>query len=426
MQDTHPLVDAGASDPNFLRGDITVWSWNIAAKSLAKLVPEFNRRYPHVRVNVEMTGADMQTRFLLSLSAGVGGPDISQLQMAETPKYIATGRMTDLTPVAAKYERMFPASLWRNCVHNGKVYAIPWDMGPCAVYYKSEMFHRYGVDPNRIETWDDYIAAGRVILRKSGGRTKMLPLSNRFLAPMYEILLQQNGGRIFDEQGRIALDSPQGNQVLGVLKRLLESGICSNVAVWSHEFLAGLKSDTIATYPIAVWFGGAIKDTVQEFPGQQTAWRVFPLPALEGGGLRTSNLGGSTLVIPDSCRQKQAAWAFIEYALCTVEGQIAQYKSFDLFPAFLPALEDPYFDQPDPFFGGQKVGRLFAADVARIPPLNRTSDWMEATRYLEQALTTWATSGMNTTGFLANLERKLHRRVGRPIATAAVTDAGGP
>ena len=419
------LTPDGVGRPDQVAGQIDVWGWNIAAKSLAKLVPDFNRRYPHVAVNVDMTGANLQTRFLLSLSAGVGAPDVSQLQMVDAPKYIATERLTDLTPVAARYEKSFSPSLWRNCLHNGKVYAIPWDMGPCAVYYKRELFERYGVAPEKIETWDDYMAAGKVILEKSGGRTKMLPLAPTSLWMMYEILLQQNGGQVFDDDGRIAVNTPQSKQVLETLRRLLASGICDEVAMWGHEFMAGLKSDSIATYPIAVWFGGTIKDTVQEYPGQKARWGVFRLPALEKGGLRTSNVGGSVLVIPDQCRQKAAAWAFIEYALCTREGQLAQYRHFDLFPAYLPALDDPYFDAPDPFYDGQKVSRLFATDLTKIPALNRTRDWVEATRYVEQSLTLWASRGMHSEGFFATLEQKLHRRIGREISPASLSLAEG-
>jgi lactose/L-arabinose transport system substrate-binding protein len=420
-----PLIADACPDPNQLTGRIVVWGWNIAAKSLQKLVPAFSRRCPNVEVEVEMTGANLQTRFLLSLSAGVGAPDVSQLQMVDAPKYIATGRLADLTAVAAKYERMFPASLWSNCRHNGRVYAIPWDMGPCAVYYKRELFKRYGIDPTGIATWDDFIAAGRTILARSNGKTKMLPLAPTSLGAMYEILIQQNGGQLFDDQGRIAVHSAESLQVLNVLRRLLASGICANVQMWRHEFMAGLKSDTIATYPMAVWFGGTIKDTVAEYAGDVSQWGVFRLPALEPGGLRTSNLGGSVLVIPAQCRQKQAAWAFVEYALCTCQGQVAQYRTFDLFPAFLPALKDPYFDQPDPFFGGQRASRLFATDITRIPTLNRTGDWMQALRYLEQALSRWAAGGMETSSFFATLEQKLHRRTRRNISPTSLSRAGG-
>jgi lactose/L-arabinose transport system substrate-binding protein len=404
-------------------GDITIWSWNIAAKSLNHLVPAFNRHYPAVKVDVDMTGARMQTRLLLALASGVGAPDISQFELTDAPRYIATGRLADLTPVAAKYRSLFPASLWDNCTRNGRIYAIPWDMGPCAVYYKRDMFRRYGVDPAKIDTWDDYIAAGKQILARSGGRTKMLPLGSNGLRPTFEMLIQQTGGQVFDDQGRIAINSAQNRQALAILKKMRQAGICSDIQLWSQEFLAGINDESIATYPIAVWFAGTMKDTVKDYAGKKADWGVFRLPAVTHGGLHVANLGGSVLVIPEQCRNKAAAWAFVNYALCSVEGQVEQYKAFNLFPAYLPALQTPAVTAPEPFFGGQPVGTLFATDVTRIATLNRTRYWGEAINYLDQELSHWAATGMTDDTIFAAVERKLLRRLGKPISPVSLSQA---
>ena len=319
-------------------------------QKFAASCPRLRAETSAVKVNVDMTGARMQTRLMLSLAAGVGAPDVSQFELTDAPRYIATGRLTDLTPVAAKYKTRFPASLWDNCTLNGRVYAIPWDIGPCAVFYKRDLFRRYGIDPDKIETWDDYIEAGKEILRKSGGRTKMLPLGSNSLRPMFEMLIQQNGGQVFDDQGRIAINSPQTRQALALLQKMRAAGICSDIALWSQEFLAGLNDESIATYPIAIWFAGTIKDTVKDYAGKKAEWGVFRLPAITPGGLRVANLGGSVLVIPEQCQNKAAAWAFVEYALCTNEGQIAQYRNMSLFPAFLPAMQNPDAGRTRPVF----------------------------------------------------------------------------
>jgi lactose/L-arabinose transport system substrate-binding protein len=413
---TAPSPVKPVADASQVKGRVNVWAWNIAAKALNKIAPDFEKTNPNIDVSVDMTGARMQSRLLLSLASGVGAPDVSQFELNDAPRYIATGRLADLTPVAAKYKDRFPANLWKNCVKDGKVYAIPWDMGPCAVYYKRGLFLKYGIDPERIETWDDYIQAGKTILQKSGGRTKMLPLGANSLRIFYEIMIQQNGGQVFDDQDRIAINSPQSQEVLGIIKRIREAGIYSEVAIWSQEFMAGFNSDTIASYPMAVWFAGTIKDTVKDFAGEKQVWGVFRLPAIKPGGTRYSNYGGSVLVIPAQCKNKEAAWQFVEYALCTVEGQVAQYKSMSLYPAYLPALDHPTFDEPDPFFGGQRVGRFFSEGVTQIQALNRTPVWTETNRYLDQALSQWAATGMPTEGFFATLEQKLHRRLGMEIS----------
>ncbi len=409
-----PLLEAPALEPDQVVGDLQVWAWNIAAGSLNTLVPGFRRSYPNCQVDVHMSGANLQSRFLLSLSAGVGAPDISQLQIREAPRYSVTGRLADLTDVAGKYASMFPASFWQDCVHDGRVYALPWDMGPCAVFYKRGVFDRYGINPEMIETWDDFIAAGRDLAKRSQGKTKMLCLATGNMGDFFELLMQQNNAQIFDAQGRVSINSTAMLDVMALLKKMVASGIGANVSPWGPEFLASLKSDTVATYPTAAWFGGTIRDYAPDTSG---TWGVFRLPAFRPGGLRTSNLGGSVLVIPDQCTQKIAAWKYIEYALCTPGPQIEQYRNFDLFPALTTTHNDPFFDEDVPFFGGQKVRRLFSMDIDKIPAMNRTTDWMEATRYITQALSKWATGDLEDPAILLKrLEDKLTRRLNRTVA----------
>jgi ABC-type glycerol-3-phosphate transport system substrate-binding protein len=397
-----------------VRGEIQAWAWNIAAASLEKLVPAFNEKYPDVDVNVVISGTNVQSRLLLSLSAGVGAPDVCSLQSVEAPFYARTGRMTDLTPVAAKYEKEFAPAFWQNCVYDGRIYGVPWDMGPCGVFYKRRLFDKYGVDPDAIETWADYIAAGKRILERSRGKTKMLFLSTGQLDGMFEIILQQVGGQLFDPEGRVVVDSKPVRQTMDVLHDLLEAGIGANDPLWSHSYFASFKTDAVATYPIAAWFGGSIKDHAPETSGE---WGVFRLPAVVPGGLRTSNYGGSVLVIPDQSANKAAAWKFIEYALCTREAQLEQYRNFDLFPALLATHSDPFFDEPLEFFGGQRVRQLFRQDIERIPPLNRTKDWNEALRYLRQVLSEWVSSGLgDPEAVIEQLEHRLSTRLGRPVA----------
>jgi lactose/L-arabinose transport system substrate-binding protein len=421
----YTAVPASAIPTPNTSGHVTVWAWNIAAESLKKITPEFSKKYPHVDVNVDMTGARMQTRLMLSLASGVGAPDVSQFEIYDARRFIATGQLADLTPVAGKYKDLYPAYLWDNCQMNGHVYAIPWDMGPCGVYYRRDIFAKYGINPNKINTWDDYIAAGKRILQLSNGQTKMLPLGVNGLRGLFLIFLQQTGGQIFDDQGRIAVNTPQARQALDMIKKMRMAGICSDIPQWSQEFLSSLNDNSIATYPIGVWFGGTIKDMAKDSHNHAVQWGAFRLPAMVPGGIRVANDGGSVLVIPSQSKNKAAAWAFIHYALCTREGELEQYKYYDIFPAYLPALKSPIIDAPDPFYGGQRVGRLFAMDVTKIAKLNLTPNWSEAGSYMDQALSEWASTGMHNKGFFAELERKMQQRLGVPISPLSLSLTGG-
>jgi ABC-type glycerol-3-phosphate transport system substrate-binding protein len=403
--------------PAEVEGELEIWAWNIAAASLKNLFPSFNEQYPNVNVKMTMSGANMMARFMLSLSAQVGAPDISQMQASDGPRYTSTGRLTDLGPVAMQYADDFAPSSWANCMRNGKLYAIPWDIGPCGVFYKRSIFKKYDIDPNAIDTWDDYIEAGKKLVERSDGETRMLFLPSNDLMSLFEILMQQNGSQVFDAEGRISINSPKMLQALQVLQRLFHSGIGTNAQIWTHAFYSSFNNTTVATYPTGVWMGGIIKDYAPDTSGD---WGVFRLPALYPGGLHTSTLGGSILVIPDQCPDKTAAWSYIKYALCTVEPQIEQYRKFDLFPAYMPAFDHPFFDEPDPFYGGQKVRRLFAQDVELIPILNKVREWEEARRYIIQNLTQWAADdAQDPEALLERIATKLSRRLNRDIAPAS-------
>lgn len=409
---SRPAADA-PSRPAPARTRIDIWSWNVAAKCLDAATPAFERNYPHIDANVVMSGTMLQSRLLLSLISGVGAPDVTQLQCVEAPHYVASGRLMDLTALAAPYEKQFSPAFWANCIHEGRVYAIPWDMGPCAVFYKRDLFKKYAVDLDAVKTWDDYVTLGERIYDSSGGRTKLLPMSVGGLGPYYEMLIQQARGGIFDAQGRIAVDTPATRSVLRVLRRILKSRARADISVFSHEFFASLSKDNVASYPIAVWFGSSIKDYAKQTSGN---WGVFRLPAIEPGGLRVSNWGGSVLAIPDQSRHKEESWRFIEFALCTRQMQLANYRDHDLFPTLLTTFDDPLFDEPDPFFGGQKVRRFFSADIDKIPVVNRTKDWNEAMRYLGQELSLWGTSHWDDEKFIKDTELELHRKLKRDIA----------
>ncbi|MBI2424032.1 MAG: extracellular solute-binding protein [Candidatus Hydrogenedentes bacterium] len=416
-----PYLGPGPAASTGIAGELRVDSWNIAAVGLKALLPEFSATYPNIHATIHMSGAQLQARFMLSLAAGVGAPDVTQLQFPEVARYAATGRLTDLTEVAQRYWKDFPEHVWKDCMHEGRIYAIPWDIGPCGVFYKRDIFERYGIDPGKIETWEDYLAAGQRLLQASGGKTRMFIHPTGFQDVMFEMLLRQRGGQIFDEAGRIAVNSSESLEVLQLLKRFVEAGTTANIQFWSQPFFGSFSTDTVATYPMAAWFGGFLQDYA---PGTSGNWGVFPLPAFSPGGVRTSSYGGSAVVIPDQCVLKDAAWSFLEFMICRPASQLAHYQNFNLFPAMTTVYGDSFFDEPLVFYGGQAVRRFFTQNVERIPVMHHTQDWLETRLYVRQSLGKWAGRGMGDgAGFLADLEARLARRLDREIAPGSLSQA---
>jgi len=123
------------------------------------------------------------------------------------------------------------------------------------------------------------------------------------------------------------------------------------------------------------WYEGTIRSNA---PDQSGKWGVYLMPASRAGGVRAANLGGSALAIPASSRNKEAAWAFVRYALATTEGQVTMLKEFGLVPSLLAATRDPYVNQPQPYWGNQRIWQQILGTLGSVPPARGTQFFQEA------------------------------------------------
>ena len=87
---------------------------------------------------------------------------------------------------------------------------------------------------------------------------------------------------------------------------------------------------------------------------------------------RQANLGGSALAIPSSSDNQAAAFAFLQYALGTNDGQVTMLKEYGLVPSLLTAVEDPYVAEPLAFWGGQAVWQDVLATLPDVNPSRGT------------------------------------------------------
>lgn len=109
-----------------------------------------------------------------------------------------------------------------------------------------------------------------------------------------------------------------------------------------------LANGQIATQISGSWFGGFLKSWID--PKGAGKWGVIPIPEDP-----QQNWGGSFLAIPEQSQNKEAAWAFIEYAMANADAQNRMFVNVDYFPSFTPAWDNPLYEEGDPYFGGQKT-----------------------------------------------------------------------
>jgi lactose/L-arabinose transport system substrate-binding protein len=396
-----------------LDGEITVWSWDVAATALERLAPAFEAEHPGTKVNVVDVGYDnAYDKLSVGLQAGSGLPDVVTIETDRAPGYInefPTG-LVDLNPVLGDAEADFDPFKWAaQSDADDALKVAPWDSGTVGLFYRADYFEEAGIDPTSIQTWDELVAAGEQIKAKTGHTLMSQDVST---GGGFQMLLQQQGQGLFDENGDITVNSPEAVAALTLLKTINEKGLLKNVDGWDGRVTSAKDGDSAVT-PEAVWWIGTLQGDAPELAG---TYGVTELPAFEEGGVRTSNSGGSGLAIPTQAKNPQLAAAFIDFALADADNQASMMENEGLFPSYLPALQGEYFAKPQEYFGGQPVYELFAEQTANIPPITFTTDNAEASDIVANAVVAAVLNGADPQQALDDAAKQIATATGREIA----------
>ncbi|MDQ0895254.1 ABC transporter substrate-binding protein [Agromyces ramosus] len=407
---TAPIV----LDPDAkVSGEITVWSWDVAATALERLAADFEADHPDTTVKVVDVGYDnAYDKLSVGLQAGSGLPDVVTIETDRAPGYInefPTG-LVDLTPVLGDDEADFDPFKWSaQSDSDGALKIAPWDSGTVGLFYRSDYFADAGIDPASIETWDELVAAGETIKAATGHTLLSLDVAT---GAGFQMLLQQQGQGLFDDDGDITITSPEAVEVLTLLQTMNEKGLLKNVKGWDGRVTSAKDGDSAVT-PEAVWWIGTLLGDAPELSG---TYGVTELPAFGEGGVRTSNSGGSGLAVPAQAENPHLAAAFVDYVLADADRQASMMEQEGLFPSYLPALQGDYFREPQEYFGGQPVYELFAEQTANIPPITFTTDNAEASDIVANAVVAAVLNGADPATALQDAAEQIATATGREIA----------
>lgn len=403
-----------AVSPNAkVSGSITVWSWDVAATALKRLGARYEKEHAGTTIKVVDVGYDnAYDKLSVGLQAGSGVADVVTIETDRAPGYIAQfpKSFVNMMPMVGQGKADFDPSKWAaSSDAKGNIEIVPWDSGTVALYYRSDYLAQAGVDPASLGTWDELIAAG-VKIKEATGHT--LLSSDVSTGGLFQMLLQQQGQGLFNAKGEITVSSPEGVKALSMLKEINDKGLLKNVKGWDGR-VSSAKSGDSAVTPEAVWWIGTLTSEMPELSGK---YGVTELPAFSSGGGRTSNNGGSGLAVTTQSKNQQLAASFVTYVLTDKANQVEMMKKEGLFPSYLPALKDTFFQQADPYFGGQKVYQLFADQTAKILPIASTNDNAKASDIVANAVVAAVINGKDPAAVLKDAAQQIATATGRKIA----------
>ncbi|MCL6443071.1 MAG: sugar ABC transporter substrate-binding protein [Alicyclobacillus sp.] len=396
---------------------ITVAAWNDAADSLKAEIPGFEKAYPWIHVKVEYVDGQYQ-KITPELVAGTA-PDIIQTQQRDFQYFLNKfpGNFVSLNQYMGPIKNQIAKVALNVAEQNGTIYAAPWDLGPSALYYRKDLFKKAGIDPKSIQTWTDYLNAGKKLTKFYHGKVKMLfentSRSDQGVQGLTFIMMSQLGGNFVNSKNQIDFTSPQMMKVMKTIQEFGKAGIVADAPTWNDGITAFVNGQ-VASVPTAVWYAGTMMNSA---PKQKGLWGIMPLPAFTKGGSHEANYGGSVLAITKNSQNPDAAWDFIKYSLYTVPGENVQLK-YGLFPSWEPyyTAKGTDFNKNFPYFG-MPIYKFFASLSTKIPSTNFGGYFNAYGTALSQAFIS-VFSGKDIVSSLKTAEQAAARLSGQSIASS--------
>lgn len=358
---------------------LTVWVWDINKPIVEASIASFQEAHPNVDVVVQDLGnQNTYDRGLAGCAAGgLDLPDIYLIENNEAPVFWAQfpDCFTDLRELGAEdiYD-LFPEFKWTELSVGETLYAVPFDMGPTAIFYRRDMWEEAGLNPDEIETWDDFLAAGLAIQETFGEGRKIATFGKGNDDDWFRMLANQAGCFYFDvDATEVTVNQPGCVDALETLNTLWNADILFNGG-WDEQ-LQAISNNDVASAFSGSWYAGVIQSNS---PEQEGLWGVFNTPALTEGGVRASNLGGSAFAIPASSANKELAYEFLLNLLTNEEIAEGTLLDYGLSVSLLSVSDSEAVQKPVPFFGDQAIWDVIYSNANDVPAANGTQFFQEA------------------------------------------------
>jgi ABC-type glycerol-3-phosphate transport system substrate-binding protein len=256
---------------------------------------------------------------LLTAVAGGQGPDILILDQIWVAQYAASNFVEPLDDLIKnsdiKAEDYFPGA-WGAGNYQGKMYAVPFDVGVWAVmYYNKDLFKEAGLSPDKPPvTWNEFIDYGEKISKLGDDiyGTAIWVAGGDAVNCMTDAFTFSKGGKIVNETGNKALlNSPEGISALNFWKDCSELSPAGTVGRTVEDSFKLFTADKVGMFFYGEWG----QDTINtRAPDMNYGVALLPKPE---GGRSIGCFGGFNLGINKKTQNKDLAWEFIKYTTKT-------------------------------------------------------------------------------------------------------------
>ncbi len=374
-----------------------------------KLIPEFEKRYPNIKLNAQFVSwDDFDVKLITSFAAGVS-PDVFQAgtdwagRVSEEELCI---KLNDRLEEWGQKDDFYPAS-WEVVVWKGDVLGIPALTAPRPFIYRKDIFREVGLDTENLPlTWDWFVDATKklTVYDEHGKITRAgfeAPSSGMYGYQQWSPFFWQLGGRFLNEDNTSAVNGPEGVEALEFYADLFNK----------HKVVprAGMQAEGgVPLFPggkIATAFGGTwmLSQTKKYKPDKYGEIGVEPClkNKEQWGAVFTDWMGLST-----QSKHPDEAWDFITFFM-----EMDNLNAYNATMFFLPPIKSAATSEymQDPLLQKYAESMAFMRNYPLLPEFTKFR--IELGDALEQAIYERKSAKQTLDDFAEKFNKELKKRV---------------
>ncbi|TPE68365.1 ABC transporter substrate-binding protein [Halalkalibacterium halodurans] len=309
--------------------ELTFWNFQeLHTAFFEDAVERWNEENPDrpIRLVAETYPYDqVHNNLLLALQSGSGAPDLADIEISQFANFLkGEVQLEPLNDIVKPELDKMVESRFDIYAKDGSYYGIDYHVGATVMFYNEEIMEQAGVDIDSIETWDDYIEAGKQVVASTDAVMTTVESDEHFT---FWPLISQRGSDYFDTDGNVILDNELNVDTLQFIHDLVYEHEIAELAPGgfhhAEEYYGYMNDGGAASLMMPMWYMGRFLDYMEDLEGKI---QIRPLPMWEEGGNRSAGMGGTGTVVTNQSGHPELAKEFLAFAKLSEEGNIKLWE----------------------------------------------------------------------------------------------------
>ncbi len=326
--------------------ELTYWTGTWHETLLPELMVKFNEKYPNIKIKAEYFPWDgMADKYTVALQSN-SGPDLMNLAYIWILPYATMGKLENLNSYIDKSKTdlsdFFTGALNAG-QKDGNTYALPYRTEGIALLYNKDMFKEAGLDPEKPpETWAQLREYSKKLTNNNVAGFGMCGKQVDNVTIQIYSLMMSNGAELIKSDGLTTdFTSPKAVEAftnwveMATVDKSVPASVLENDNTTNRNLFA---NEQVAMYISASYDLQPIKEAN---PDINMGFGLFP--AMTTKGETKTQIGGWSLGMTNTCKNKDAAFDFINFFTST---EMCPLYS-DTLPARKSSMSNDLYKDPD-------------------------------------------------------------------------------